>query len=114
VFTPAAVAVGALLIGFVGQAMKICVDTTLQECVDDGHRGRVFSVYDTLFNVAFVVSLLVGAVVLPESGVSRPVVAAVGLLYLVAALAYAVRSHRGGRSGTRGDDFPAPLGSSLA
>ena len=93
-FTPLAVAVGALLIGLAGQAVKICVDTTLQECVDDGHRGRVFSVYDTLFNVAFVVSVLVGAVVLPESGVSRPVVAAVGLTYLAGALLYAVWSRR--------------------
>ncbi len=41
--------------------MKICVDTTLQETVDDDFRGRVFSVYDTLFNVTFVVALLVGA-----------------------------------------------------
>ena len=94
VFTPPAVVLGALLIGFVGQAVKICVDTTLQECIDDGHRGRVFSVYDTLFNVAFVLSLLIGAVVLPASGVSRPVAAAVGLLYLAAAVTYAVWSRR--------------------
>ncbi len=89
VFTPPAVVVGALLIGFIGQAVKICVDTTLQECTDDGHRGRVFSVYDTVFNVAFVVALLVGAAVLPASGVSRPAVVGVGVLYLATALLYA-------------------------
>jgi MFS family permease len=89
VFVPSTVVLGALLIGFVGQAVKICVDTTLQECVDDDHRGRVFSVYDTLFNVTFVVSLLIGAVVLPASGVSRPFVVAVGLLYLTTAALYA-------------------------
>ena len=46
----------ACVIGFVGQAVKICVDSTLQESVDDDFRGRVFSVYDTLFNVTFVVA----------------------------------------------------------
>ena len=52
--------------------MKICVDTTLQESVEDDYRGRVFSVYDTLFNVTFVAALLVGAFVLPASGISYP------------------------------------------
>jgi MFS family permease len=93
VFEPLAVVAGALLIGFIGQAIKICVDTTLQECIDDNHRGRVFSVYDTLFNVTFVVSLLVAALVLPPSGVSVPAVAAAGCLYLAGAAAYAAWSH---------------------
>ena len=60
---PAAGVVAAgLVLGFVAQGVKICVDTTLQETVDDDFRGRVFSVYDTLFNVTFVVALLVGRV----------------------------------------------------
>src|SRR5918998_966932 len=95
VFRPLTVVLGALVIGVVGQAVKICVDTTLQECIDDDHRGRVFSVYDTLFNVTFVVSLLIGAFVLPESGVSRPVIAAVGALYLVTAAAYVAWTRSG-------------------
>ena len=61
-FVPAAVVLVGVLLGFVAQAVKICVDTTLQETVEDDYRGRVFSVYDTLFNVTFVVALLVGAV----------------------------------------------------
>ena len=95
VFTPPALVAGALLIGFVGQGVKICVDTTLQECIDDGHRGRVFSVYDTLVNVTFVVALLIAAFVLPSSGISRPVAGALGLLYLLAALTYAEWIRRG-------------------
>ncbi|MGY1803245.1 MFS transporter [Blastococcus sp. SYSU D00922] len=87
VTTPAVVLV-ALLLGFVAQGVKICVDSTLQEEIEDDYRGRVFSVYDTLFNLAFVVALVVGAFSLPESGVSTlvPVVVAVG--YLVAAGTY--------------------------
>jgi MFS family permease len=94
VLVPQTVIVGALLIGVVGQSVKICVDTTLQERIDDDHRGRVFSVHDTLFNVTFVVALLVAAFVLPASGVSRPVVAAVGVLYLLTAAGYAWWSRR--------------------
>lgn len=85
---PTTVAAG-LLMGFVGQAVKICVDSTLQESVADDFRGRVFSVYDTLFNVTFVTALLLAAVVLPPSGISYPVLVAVGLGYLAAAAAYA-------------------------
>lgn len=85
---PATVVVASLLLGFVGQAVKICVDSALQETVDDDFRGRVFSVYDTLFNLAFVVALVIGALTLPESGVSSlvPVVVAGG--YVLAAAAY--------------------------
>jgi hypothetical protein len=112
--TPASVVALALLIGFAGQAVKICVDTTLQECIGDDHRGRVFSVYDTLVNVTFVVSLLGAAFVLPASGISRPAVTAVGLAYLATAAGYALWTRRSGRSGRPGDDVPAPAGSSLA
>jgi hypothetical protein len=84
--TPTVVLAGAVL-GFVGQGVKICVDTTLQEAVDDDFRGRVFSVYDTLVNVAYVVALLAAAFLLPASGVSVPVVLLVGALYATTAAA---------------------------
>jgi hypothetical protein len=87
-FVPAAVVLVGVLLGFVAQAVKICVDTTLQETVEDDYRGRVFSVYDTLFNVTFVVALVVGAFTLPESGVSSAVPSAVAGGYLLAAAAY--------------------------
>ena len=88
-FVAPAIVLASLLLGFVAQAVKICVDTTLQEWVEDDFRGRVFSVYDTLFNVTFVVALLVGAVALPDSGISYPLLAAVGAGYVGAALGYA-------------------------
>jgi MFS family permease len=80
-FVPAAVVLVGLLLGFVAQAVKICVDTTLQETVEDDYRGRVFSVYDTLFNVTFVVALLLGALTLPPSGISAPMLVAVAVAY---------------------------------
>jgi MFS family permease len=88
-FVPPTVVAAGFLLGFLTQGVKICVDSTLQETVDDDFRGRVFSVYDTLFNVAFVVALLAAALVLPPSGVSYAALAAVGGGYLLTALIYA-------------------------
>ena len=87
-FVPQTVVAAGLVMGFVSQAVKICVDTTLQESVDDDFRGRVFSVYDTLFNVTYVVALLVGAFVLPPSGISYWTLLVVIVGYLLTALAY--------------------------
>ncbi|OMQ16123.1 hypothetical protein A7K94_0204680 [Modestobacter sp. VKM Ac-2676] len=88
-FLPATTVAAVLTLGFIAQAVKICVDTTLQESIDDDFRGRVFSVYDTLFNVTFVVSLLVGAFLLPASGMSWAALAGVGVGYLLTAAAFA-------------------------
>jgi hypothetical protein len=101
-FAAPTVVAAALLLGLVAQGVKICVDTTVQEEVADDFRGRVFSVYDTLFNVLFVAALLVGAVLLPASGVSVSMLIAVAVLYLLAALGY--RSLSGGSAAR----FPSP------
>ena len=93
-FLPPTTVLAGLLVGFVGQAVKICVDSTLQETVADDFRGRVFSVYDTLFNVTFVVALLVAAVVLPPSGISAPLLAVVAAGYLTGAAGYAHLTRR--------------------
>lgn len=87
-FRPGTVVAGGLVLGLVGQGVKICVDATLQECIEDDVRGRVFSFYDTLFNVAFVAAIAAAAVVLPASGRSVPVLLGVGACYLLAVAAY--------------------------
>ncbi len=94
-FTPVAVVLVGLVLGFVAQAVKICVDSTLQETVEDDYRGRVFSVYDTLFNLTFVVALVVGAATLPESGLSSlvPIVVAGGYLLAAATYSRITRGH---------------------
>ncbi|MGZ4507146.1 MAG: MFS transporter [Blastococcus sp.] len=88
-FLPATTVVAGFALGFVSQAVKICVDTTLQETIDDDHRGRVFSVYDTLFNVTYVAGLVVSAFVLPPSGISYAMLVVVGAGYLLTAAGYA-------------------------
>lgn len=93
-FVPSTTVSAGLVLGFLSQAVKISVDATIQESVDDDFRGRVFSFYDTLVNVTFVVAVLVGAFVLPSSGVSYPVLVAVALGYLLAAVGYARMTRR--------------------
>jgi hypothetical protein len=88
-FEPTVVVLVGVLLGFVAQAVKICVDTTLQQTIEDDYRGRVFSVYDTLFNVTFVAALLVGASTVPPSGISSTVLVTVAVGYLLAAAGYA-------------------------
>jgi MFS family permease len=78
----------ALLLGIVAQASKISVDTLVQEQVEDDFRGRVFSLYDTLFNVTFVAAAVVGAFLLPVSGKSYMMLAVVAAGYAVTAVAY--------------------------
>jgi len=102
-FTPSAIVAAVLTLGFVAQGIKICVDTTLQESVDDDFRGRVFSAYDTLFNVTYVVALLVGALLLPASGISWPVLIIVGAGYLLTALAFSRWARRGLMESQRSD-----------
>jgi MFS-type transporter involved in bile tolerance (Atg22 family) len=62
--------VGSFLMGFSGQAVKIAGDTVLQRDVDDDYRGRVFSLYDVLLNVALVLGIFLTAFTVPASGVS--------------------------------------------
>jgi MFS family permease len=85
-FLAPTVVLAGFALGFGGQAVKICVDSTLQETVEDDVRGRVFSVYDMLVNVSYVLALLIAAFLLPPSGVSPAVVLTVGVLYALTAL----------------------------
>ncbi|MBV9593609.1 MAG: MFS transporter [Actinobacteria bacterium] len=80
------------LLGFTAQGVKICVDTIVQQAIDDDFRGRVFSVYDTLFNVGFVGAAAITALSLPEDGHSAPAVIGLGVAYLVIAAGYAGRT----------------------
>jgi hypothetical protein len=77
------------VLGLASQGIKICVDTLVQLGVDDALQGRIFSLYDVLFNVAFVAAAAVAALVLPESGKSYALVAAIALRYALTAIAYA-------------------------
>ncbi|HLN76161.1 MAG TPA: MFS transporter, partial [Nocardioidaceae bacterium] len=97
-FTETALLVSSYFLGVASQGIKICVDTLVQAGVDDAFRGRIFSLYDVIFNVAFVAAAAVAAVVLPDTGRSYAVLVAVSLGYVATAILYARASKRHART----------------
>ncbi|MGW8762040.1 MFS transporter [Streptomyces sp. NPDC055815] len=91
-FSPTPFLVAAFLLGLITQGAKIATDTVVQTTVDDSYRGRVFSLYDVLFNVAFVGAAGVAALMLPPDGRSPLLVVLVAVIY--AALAVALHRER--------------------
>jgi hypothetical protein len=85
-FTPWAIVVSAFGLGITTRGVKICVDTTLQRVVGDVYRGRVFALYDVLFNAVFIAATALAAIVLPADGRSYVVLATASLWYLLIAL----------------------------
>ncbi|GGT68113.1 MULTISPECIES: MFS transporter [Streptomyces] len=80
-FTETPLLVAAFMLGLITQGSKIATDTVVQTSVDDAYRGRIFSLYDVLFNVAFVGAAGVAALMLPPDGRSVPLVVMVAVLY---------------------------------
>jgi MFS family permease len=87
-YTEPAVLVAAAGLGVASQGIKIVVDTVVQESVEDEYRGRVFSIYDMLFNVGFVAAAAFAAATLPLSGRSYAVLGVISAGYLLTALWY--------------------------
>ncbi|MEU3849179.1 MFS transporter [Streptomyces sp. NPDC029554] len=81
--------VAAFVLGLTTQGAKIATDTIVQSSVDDGFRGRIFSVYDVLFNVFFVGAAAVAALMLPPDGRSAPLVITIAVIYAAVAAAMA-------------------------
>jgi hypothetical protein len=78
----------ALLLGFCAQGLKISVDTIVQYEVADEFRGRIFALYDMLFNVALVSAAVLTALVLPADGYAPVSVVLIGLAYLATSATY--------------------------
>ncbi|MER5639546.1 MFS transporter [Kitasatospora sp. NPDC002227] len=95
-FAPGPALLTALLLGIVTQGTKICADTLVQEAVEDEFRGRVFAIYDVLFNLAFVAAAGVTALVLPLNGRSAGVVVGVAVVYAATAGLYWRAARRSG------------------
>ncbi|MFF8746590.1 MFS transporter [Streptomyces californicus] len=85
-FAPVPMVIAAFVLGVVTQGSKIATDTVVQTSVDDSFRGRVFSLYDVLFNVAFVGAAGAAALMLPPDGISALVIVVVSVLYAAVAV----------------------------
>ncbi|MFD9288214.1 MFS transporter [Streptomyces sp. NPDC060030] len=92
-FAPAPMLAAAFILGLVTQGTKIATDTEVQTSVDDAYRGRIFSLYDVLFNAAFVAAAAMSALVLPPDGRSVVVVLTVAVLYANVSVSMLRRRH---------------------
>ena len=70
----------------------------VQAEIDDVFRGRVFSVYDVMFNVTFVAAAVVAATVLPPSGKSYAALTCIAIGYVATAAWYWRRARASGQS----------------
>jgi MFS family permease len=85
---------GGLLLGAIGQVVKLCADTAIQIDVDDALRGHVFAVQDSLFWVVFIGAITVAATVIPYDGHSPALVLAGAALYLCGLIAHSIVGRR--------------------
>jgi MFS family permease len=90
IYARATIMVAAFLLGLTAQGIKICVDTVVQAHVADGFKGRVFVIYDIIFNVALVAAAVIAAVILPASGKSVPILIIMAICYLLITLWFAL------------------------
>jgi MFS family permease len=74
--------VGAFVLTAAGQVIKLCSDAAVQGDVADDSRGRVFALYDAVFNVGYVVAVAIAALAAPIDGRSPPLLALAGGCYL--------------------------------
>ncbi|HEX5813023.1 MAG TPA: MFS transporter [Pseudonocardia sp.] len=78
----------AFLLGGAGQVVKLCADAGVQGEVGDEVRGRVFALYDAVFNLCYVLAVAVAALLAPPTGVAPWLVAATAGVYLLGLLAH--------------------------
>ncbi|MFE3633403.1 MFS transporter [Streptomyces sp. NPDC059168] len=102
-FATAPLLVAAFVLGLITQGTKIATDTVVQASVDDAFRGRIFAVYDVLFNIAFVGAAGVAALMLPPDGRSVALVVLVALIYGGVAVGMARFESQHGRKSRGGD-----------
>jgi MFS family permease len=84
--------IAAFLLGLAAQGIKICVDTLVQAYVSDDFKGRVFVLYDMIFNVALVVAAIIAAIILPLNGKSVLILVLMAICYLLIGLWFALAS----------------------
>ncbi len=82
------IVVAAFVLTAAGQVIKLCVDSAAQRDVGDETRGRVFALYDTLFNTTQVIAVAIAAAVVPFDGQSRWLVVVATAVYLAGMVGY--------------------------
>ncbi len=92
-----AVLVAAFVLGATGQIVKLCTDAAVQGEVGDEVLGRVFALYDIVFNVGYVVAVATAALLSPPDGRAPLLLGAAALLYVVGMAAHDLQLRRARR-----------------
>ena len=66
------VLVTAFALGVCGQIVKLCADAGVQSGAEDVVRGRVFALFDAVFNVCYVLAVTAAALAAPATGTRAP------------------------------------------
>ena len=77
-----------------GQVLKLCVDSAIQADIRDEARGRVFALYDTLFNITQVVAVAIAAAFTPLDGRSPSLLVVAAAVYLLGGAGYLLAIRR--------------------
>jgi MFS family permease len=77
-----------------GQVLKLSVDSAVQLDIGDESRGRVFALYDTLFNIVQVAAVAIAASVVPLDGRSPGLLLAATAFYLLGGVGYVAVTRR--------------------
>jgi MFS family permease len=83
-----AVLVAAFVLGLTGQIVKLCADAAVQSEVRDEVLGRVFALYDIVFNVGYVLAVAAAALLSPPDGVAPWLLATAALMYVLGLLGH--------------------------
>lgn len=76
----------AFFVALSGQSMKVTNDALIQSKITDDFRGRTFALNDMSVNFAIVGCAILAASVMPDSGKTFLVPAAISVIYLISAL----------------------------
>jgi hypothetical protein len=93
-----AVLAGAFVIGMTGQIVKLCTDAAVQSEVREAALGRVFALYDVVFNVGYVIAVTVTALLSPPDGRAPVLLGAAALLYVLGFLGHDLMLRRRART----------------
>ncbi|MHA6797247.1 MFS transporter [Pseudonocardia bannensis] len=83
-----AVLVAAFVLAAAGQVVKLCADAGVQSEAGDAVRGRVFALYDAVFNVCYVLAVGAAAVLSPPDGRAPLLMVGAAAVYALGLLAH--------------------------
>lgn len=98
--------VGAFMVTAAGQVIKLCADAAVQSEVADDARGRVFALYDAVFNIGYVVAVAAAAFLAPPDGRSPLLLILAAGVYLLGLGGHELLRARGRR--VNADQEPRP------